>query len=102
MIKGHIYCLLKECNMYVALCSGQKLGEFEGENFCPRAQSRRSRVARSRAENFAFPYLKFFSGARKIKKCKAKFSAGQATPHCGAAGGGSTQVSFFGFMYQIW
>jgi len=57
-----------------------KNGGVQGEEiFCPRAisETRRPRVARSRAEHFCFSLIEFFRRRTQIKKCKVKCSARQ-------------------------
>jgi len=62
----HLSTFLKSFNP----ASGQKLGEFEGENFCPRAEAPPHRPETSWAEprrNFPFLFEFFRGGGAKEK-----------------------------------
>ena len=54
------------------------MGEFEGENFCPRAEAPPHRPETSWAEpRRNFPFLfEFFRGGAQKKNCKGKFLRG--------------------------
>jgi len=71
------------------------LGEFEGENFCPRAVPAARASARSRAEKLPFP-LREKSVRAKFKKCRAIFLRGRPPQR-----GGWRRVSV-GFAFWIY
>ena len=96
--------------------SGQKMEGFQGRKFFAREPSASPppRVsARSRAEKLPLYFFLIFARAVfLILKEKGNFSARQAAASRlrrgfggqvrVADGGWSVQVSFFGFVYQIW
>ena len=71
---------------------GQKLGEFEGENFCPSAEAKPRRPARSEqrsAKKFSFPFRRKRNRAPN-QNTRRKLFCGTASE----ASGGGAERSF--------
>jgi len=72
------------------------LGEFEGENFCPRAfpAAPPEYLEGGTEQKFPFPFLNFFQGGCAQKKnCKGNFCE-VAAGALAEAGGGTESVRF--------
>jgi len=77
---------------------GQKLGEFEGENFCPPAPRRKRgrggktfpqflRQQEGKTEKSSFPYIEKNFEGRQLKKCREHFSVLLAVRRAETLGG---------------
>jgi len=71
------------------------------EIFCPRAVAPPSARSGEPSRKITFTFFCFCARRFFILEGKGNFSA-RRSRRFAAAGGGSAQISFLGFMYQIW